>query len=304
MRTKFVIGLFALSLLALPLLVQAQHAAAPVPAAHTVAAPPPAGQHVVSSAKLSSTHSSANHHTAVPTGPAAAHLANSKIRALDFDGIGSAPLGPHFVGPVSPGGFVNPLAATNEEVNQQRRSRNSNGIIFFGGGYGYDYTGQGYQDSDQAQDPSQGRSDDQQSGGQLSGGQQSSSQQQPQYIFVQQVPDPRLQGKQGSTGQPSDQELSASAEPGPAVPLRDVGSFTLVTRQGNLLDAVAFTRSSDRLVYITPDGGRRTLAFRDLDIDETQRLNTERGTPITIPPADEAAPPAKPKTKASAEITN
>jgi hypothetical protein len=297
MRTKLVIGLFALSSLALPLLAQAQHAATPVSAAHAVAPPPPAGQHVASSAKLSSTHPSASHHTAVSTGSAAVHPANSKIRALDFDGIGSAPLGPHFVGPVSPGGFVNPLAATNEEVNQQRRSRNSNGIIFFGGGYGYDYTGQAYQDPDQTQDTSQGRADDQQSGGQQSGGQQ------PQYIFVQQVPDPRLQGKQGLTGQPSDQDFSTqSAEREPAVPLRDVGSFTLVTRQGNLLDAVAFTRSSDRLVYITPDGGRRTLAFRDLDVNETQRLNTERGTPITIPPADDTTPPTK--TKPSSEITN
>lgn len=299
MRTKLVIGLFALSSLAFPLLAQAQHAAAPAPVARTVAPPPPAGQRVVSASKVSSTHSSASHHSAVSTGSAAPHPVNSKIRALDFDGIGSAPLGPHFVGPVSPGGFVNPLAATNEEVNQQRRSRNSNGIIFFGGGYGYDYTGQAYQDQDQAQDPSQGRADDQQSGGQQSGGQQ------PQYIFVQQVPDPRLQGKQGSTSQPSDQDFPAqSTEREPTSPLRDVGSFTLVTRQGNLLDAVAFTRSSDRLVYITPDGGRRTLAFRDLDVNETQRLNTERGTPVTIPPADDATPPTKSKTKPSSEITN
>jgi hypothetical protein len=214
MRTKLVIGLFAVSSLALPLLAQAQHTAAPAPAAHAVAPPPPTGQRVVSATKVSSTRSSASHHATVSTGSATAHPVNSKIRALDFDGIGSAPLGPHFVGPVSPGGFVNPLAATNEEVNQQRRFRNSNGIIFFGGGYGYDYTGQAYQDPDQAQDPSQGRADDQQSGGQQSGGQQ------PQYIFVQQVPDPRLQGKQGSTSQPSDQDLSMeSAEHEPAVPI-------------------------------------------------------------------------------------
>jgi hypothetical protein len=297
MRTKLVLGLFALSSLAFPLLAHAQHAAAaaPPPAVHA-AAPPPAGPHSVSTVK-SAAHSSAAHHATSAPGSGVAHPASSKSRPFNFDDIGSAPLGPHFVGPVSPGGFVNPLAATNGELNQQRRSRNSNGIIFFGGGYGYDYSGQDYQDPDQAQDPSQARADDQQSGGQQSGGQQ-----QPQYIFVQQVPDPHGRGKQSAADQSPDDAQPATTA-GPTVPLPDVGSFTLVTRQGNMLDAVAFTRSSDRLVYITPDGGRRTLAFRDLDVNETQRLNAERGTPITIPTADDATPPAK-STKPSSEMTN
>jgi hypothetical protein len=296
MRTKLVLGLFALSSLAFPLLAHAQHApaAAPPPAIH--AAAPPMVPHQASAAKPAP-HSTATHHATSATSSGVPHATSAKSRLLNFDDLGSAPLGPHFVGPVSPGGFINPLAATNSELNQQRRSRNSNGIIFFGGGYGYDYSGQDYQDSDQAQDPSQVRADDQ------SGGQQSGGQQQPQYIFVQQVPDPRGRGKQIPADQSADEAQPAStAEREPAVPLRDVGSFTLVTRQGNMLDAVAFTRSSDRLVYITPDGGRRTLAFRDLDVSETQRLNAERGTPITIP-ADDATPPAK-STKPSSEITN
>jgi hypothetical protein len=138
----------------------------------------------------------------------------------------------------------------------------------------------------QAQQSVQDQPDDQQGGGQ-----------QPPYNFVQQVPDPRSQAQADATA-----EASAAVRE-PVVPLRDVGSFTLVTRDGNLLDAVAFTRSSGRLVYITPDGGRRTLAFRDLDVIETQRLNAERGTPITIPPADDD-PPAPQKLKPSKEITN
>jgi hypothetical protein len=299
MTTKLVLGLFALSSLALPLLAHAQHAAAaaPPPAGH--AAPAPTGPHPASNAKPAS-HSSSTHHATSATSSGAPHSATTKSHLLDFDDLGSAPLGPHFVGPISPGGFVNPLGATDGQLNQQRRSRNSSGIIFFGGGYGYDYSGQDYQDPDQSQDPSQARADDQ-SGGQ-SGGQQSSGQQQPQYIFVQQVPDPRGRGKQDQSAEEA--QAASAAEREPAPPLRDVGSFTLVTRQGNMLDAVAFTRSSDRLVYITPDGGRRTLAVRDLDVNETQRLNAERGTPITIPPADDATPPAKPKTKSSSEITN
>jgi len=296
MRMKLVIGLFALSSLALPLLAQAPHAAvAPAPVAPHAGAPATA-QYPSSTTKPVAHSPSTIHHSANATGPGSARTVNGvKVRALDFDNLGSAPLGPHFVGPVSPGGFINPLAATDDEVKQQRRQRNSGAIILFGGGYGYDYSGQD-QNSDQSQDASSANYEDAQSGGQQSG-----AQQQPQYIFVQQVPDPRLQGKQSAADQA---EPSAAAERESAVPIPDVGSFTLVTRNGNLLDAVAFTRSSDRLVYITPDGGRRTLAFRDLDVDETQRLNTERGTPITIPPADDPAPPATPKSKPSAEISN
>ncbi len=297
MRMKLVIGLFALSSLALPLLAQAPHAAvAPAPVAPHAGAPATA-QYPSSTTKPVAHSPSTIHHSANATGPGSTRTVNGvKVRALDFDNLGSAPLGPHFVGPVSPGGFINPLAATDDEVKQQRRQRNSGAIILFGGGYGYDYSGQD-QNSDQSQDPSQANGEDSQSGGQQSG-----SQQQPQYIFVQQVPDPRLQGQHPSA---TDQaEPPASSEREPAAPLPDVGSFTLVTRSGNLLDAVAFTRSSDRLVYITPDGGRRTLAFRDLDVDETQRLNTERGTPITIPSAEDALPPAAPKSKPSAEYSN
>ena len=296
MRMKLVIGLFALSSLALPLLAQAPHAAAaPAPVAPHAGAPP-TPPHAASTAKPVSHSSSTLHHSAGTTVSGNTHIVNGvKVRALDFGNLDNAPLGSNFVGPVSPGGFVNPLAATNQGINQQKRLRSSGAIILFGGGYGYDYSGQD-QNSDQSQDASSANYEDAQSGGQQSG-----AQQQPQYIFVQQVPDPRLQGKQSAADQA---EPSAAAERESAVPIPDVGSFTLVTRNGNLLDAVAFTRSSDRLVYITPDGGRRTLAFRDLDVDETQRLNTERGTPITIPPAGDPAPPATPKSKPSAEISN
>jgi hypothetical protein len=296
MRMKLVIGLFAVSSLALPLLAQAPHAGgaaigAPPPVAPHASAP--AAQHPSSTVKPASHSSVAVHHPTNASSSGGIHSANGvKVRALDVDSLGSAPLGPHFVGPISPGGFVNPLAATDDEVKQQRRLRNSGGIILFGGGYGYDYSGQDY--SDQSQDPSQANTQDSQSGGQQSG-----AQQQPQYIFVQQVPDPRIQTKQSAADQT---ESPAVVERESGVPIPDVGSFTLVTRSGNLLDAVAFTRSNDRLVYITPDGGRRTLAFRDLDVDETQRLNTERGTPITIPPADDPVPAPKPKP--SAVITN
>ena len=65
-------------------------------------------------------------------------------------------------------------------------------------------------------------------------------------------------------------------------PLPDEGEFTLVLRNGKQLQAAAFTRMSDKIVYITPDGGRRTVALGDLDSGETQRVNQERGVPLQL----------------------
>ena len=65
--------------------------------------------------------------------------------------------------------------------------------------------------------------------------------------------------------------------------LPDEGEFTLILRSGQEIEAVAFTRVDDRIVYITIGGGRRTVALRELDVDATVRLNQERGTPLQIP---------------------
>lgn len=65
--------------------------------------------------------------------------------------------------------------------------------------------------------------------------------------------------------------------------LPDEGEFTLILRSGQEIEAVAFTRVDDRIVYITTGGGRRTVAVRELDVDATVRLNQERGTPLQLP---------------------
>jgi hypothetical protein len=62
-----------------------------------------------------------------------------------------------------------------------------------------------------------------------------------------------------------------------------VGQFTLVLQSGKQIDAVAFTRTSDRIVYITADGNRRTIAASDLNSEATVRVNQERGTPLELP---------------------
>jgi len=64
--------------------------------------------------------------------------------------------------------------------------------------------------------------------------------------------------------------------------LPDEGEFTLILRSGQEIEAVAFTRVEDRIVYITVGGGRRSVPVRDVDVDATMQLNQERGTPLQI----------------------
>jgi hypothetical protein len=95
--------------------------------------------------------------------------------------------------------------------------------------------------------------------------------QQPQIIVLQQAP-PAQQ-----TAQPASEAAPESA------PLPDVGQFILVLRNGTKVQAVAFTRSNDKIVYITVDGSRRTIALADLDSAATVHVNQEQGTPLQLP---------------------
>jgi hypothetical protein len=94
--------------------------------------------------------------------------------------------------------------------------------------------------------------------------------------------------QQPAAQQPGAQQESADARNAmqpqeEAAPLPDVGEFTLVLRGGGKIETVAFTRVNDKIVYITSEGGRRTLAIREIDIDATIELNQERGTPLQLP---------------------
>jgi hypothetical protein len=277
MRSVLLSGVIAIGWLAGSCFAQGQHAAVSAgqgaaPVAHSTPA------------RVSVAHAAANHHPVTTASAGVARAGNAKPNSRDVDGLGASTMAPRFAGPSSPGGLSNPLGATNRG---HRRSKNAgtSEIILFGGGYYYAPDDSQLQGQQQTQDEGQDQADDQQSGGQ----------QDPQYAVAQQAPD-RGQQQQGR----SEQAQGAVSEP--AVPLRDVGSFRLVTRGGYELDAVAFTRANDRLIYITPDGGRRTIAVRDLDLDSTQRLNQELGTPIGIPSDD--APAAKQNSKPAAQTTN
>ena len=95
--------------------------------------------------------------------------------------------------------------------------------------------------------------------------------QQPQVIVLQQAP-------------PLSTALSNLRRLG-GLPLAlpDAGQFTLVLHDGKQIEAVAFTRMKDKIVYIAVDGSRRTIALSELDADATIRVNQERGTPLQLP---------------------
>jgi hypothetical protein len=97
---------------------------------------------------------------------------------------------------------------------------------------------------------------------------------QPQVIVIQQAPAKPAQAE----AQPAPAQPAASQPP-----LPDIGQFTLVLRDGKQLQAVAFTRVKDKIVYITPEGSRRTIAASEIDSDATVRVNEERGTPLQSP---------------------
>jgi hypothetical protein len=65
-------------------------------------------------------------------------------------------------------------------------------------------------------------------------------------------------------------------------PLPDEVQFVLVTRDGAQVQAAAFTRTPDQIIYITPEGLRRTISRSDLDTDATIRVNSERGTQVQL----------------------
>jgi hypothetical protein len=98
------------------------------------------------------------------------------------------------------------------------------------------------------------------------------SQPPPQVIVVQAPPAPQ------PAAQPSPEPAAVTS-----APLPDVGSFTLVLHDGKQIQAVAFSRIKDRIAYITPDGGRRTIEAADLDSAATVSVNQDRGTPLQLP---------------------
>jgi hypothetical protein len=101
---------------------------------------------------------------------------------------------------------------------------------------------------------------------------------QPQVIVVQ-VP-AAAEPSANKSPLPVPVQAQEQQEAAPALP--DIGQFVLVARDGTQVQASAFTRSNDEIVYITPDGLRHTMPVSDLDTGATLRLNSERGSQLQL----------------------
>ncbi len=98
----------------------------------------------------------------------------------------------------------------------------------------------------------------------------------------------------GQTQQPQQPEVIVLQQPAqkpaeapataaqPPQPMPDVGNFTLILRSGKKIEAVAFTRSGNQVVYITADGNRHTIAADQLNDAATQQLNEDSGKQLRL----------------------
>lgn len=102
---------------------------------------------------------------------------------------------------------------------------------------------------------------------------------QPQIIVIQQ---PVSSQPQVTSSGNEAENLPASGPESEAAPIRDVGDFILVRRDGRILFASIFSVVGTQLQYITPEGIRHTVAVSDLDADATEQMNEARGTTVQI----------------------
>jgi hypothetical protein len=106
---------------------------------------------------------------------------------------------------------------------------------------------------------------------------QAQVQPQPQIIVLQQpVPIPAAESVNASGN------AATQAAPEPQTPVRDVGEFILVRRDGRVLFASMYSVVGSQLRYISPEGIRYTLPLTDLDGDATREMNEARGTTVEI----------------------
>lgn len=89
---------------------------------------------------------------------------------------------------------------------------------------------------------------------------------------------------------PRDAVEDAAPEPPPYFyePQREADELVFIRRDGSLLFAVAFTTrpaaaaEGARIVYITREGHRRSVALSELDLDATREMNEARGTTLHL----------------------
>jgi len=99
----------------------------------------------------------------------------------------------------------------------------------------------------------------------------------PPTVIVVPVPAPAMMPSAEAATPP------VSADTAPTPPLRELGQFILVRRDGQIILTGAFSASRDLLTYITSEGIRRAFPLDQLDIETTQQMNEAAGTTLTLP---------------------
>jgi hypothetical protein len=178
--------------------------------------------------------------------------------SFDFDGASGVPgLGFDFPHLAAIGGGLSNNHFSRSGHNGRRGQGSFVPILF--GGYPYYYDDLGSDQPEQQAVPE--------------------SQPQPQIVVIQQPVPAQQSAYSGSDAG----NLSASVSaPQADAPIRDVGDFILVRRDGRILFASIFSVDGAQLKYVTPEGIRHTLAISDLDADATQQMNEARGTTVQI----------------------
>jgi hypothetical protein len=155
-----------------------------------------------------------------------------------------------------------------------RRGRNSGQgyfvPIFFGGSPYFPYVDDSldYEQAEQAEPPGQ------------------PVQPQPQIIVIQQ-PVPAAAAQQVAVAQPaeapSDAAQSSPFSPAaPEAPVRNVGEFILIRKDGRVFFANAFSVVGTQLRYISPEGILQKFPVTELDSDATEQMNEARGNTVQI----------------------
>jgi hypothetical protein len=103
------------------------------------------------------------------------------------------------------------------------------------------------------------------------------SSQQPVVVILQQPP---------ATAAPTEPAPAPAPPPAaqavPEQPVREVGEFVFVRRNGTLLFVAAFRRQDDRVILVTKEGLRLSMLVADLDVDATLRINEDRGSDLHL----------------------
>jgi hypothetical protein len=273
MNLRLPIGVAAVLLLAVPARVSAQRGAAggfaaPAPGVHFSSAPsggaphPASGVHTSSSVPSAVTVASSSART-----HASIHGTDVPSRHAGF--ASSAPRGQNTASKVfAPIGRPLPPRRNPPPVTTQPGTAPRVAYLLGVGGYYYAAPGDAALDQPQEEAQQEGQEqDDQQAGAEDERGREQ-----------------RAENRDEARGEvivaaPAAQQQQADEQE----PLPDVGTLTLVLRDGARLNVVAFTMTQGQVIYITPEGLRLTISAEILDADATQRVNQEHGTPMQLP---------------------